>query len=451
MVKRFSELPAPALIVGSFSAVIILGGLLLKSPFAHEPGTTLTWIDAFFISASAVCVTGLVPLDVGAVFNSIGETVILLLIQTGGLGVMFLSSFIFLVVGRDVTMRQRQAVQETFTSGYEVNLKRLVLAIVAYVAAIELMGALLLTFVFEPGHGWARAAYLGFFHSISAFNNAGFSVLPDNLMSYCFNSWMNVLIIVLIVLGGVGFFVLWELVQAFQTPGRRTPLSLHTRVSLLTSVVLILGGTLLVWFLERNNTSLGPDTASRFWPSLFQATVSRTAGFNTILIDSLSNATIVLFFFLMFVGGSPGSTAGGIKTTTLAVLVMIMVSRLRGRSRVTLFNKSIPQEQVVRSIAIFVATAGTVVFFTFLLLVFDSSPADPVHGKIASYLFEAISAMGTVGFSMGITPHMNAVCKSLIILLMLIGRIGFLTMIYQALTSRYQSPFEYAEEEIMIG
>lgn len=443
---------SPALRVAlSFVGLILFGGLILKLPFAVEEGISLKWIDSFFMATSAACVTGLATIDVASSFSMFGEIVLLILMQIGGMGVMILTSYFFLSLGREMSIRQRMLIQESFAGDYDVNWRILVRTVINYVLVIELCGAIILTILFLDDFTPLKAIYNGIFHSISAFCNGGISLFPDSFIHYRNNAAMNIVLIFLIVSGGIGFFVMWEIKQWIDLRNSRYRLSLHSKVVLITTLIMILGGTLAIWILEAGNPALGSSIYSRLWPSLFQSVTPRTAGFNTVDFSTLGNDTIMLIMFFMFVGASPGSCGGGIKTTTFAVIVMLFWSRLRGGSHANMFKRTLSSDLIGRSLGIAVAAAFILLLGNGLLMMTDSSGGHFDRGRFVEFFFESISALGTVGLSLGVTPLLHNGGKLIIMVLMYFGRVGVMAMFLQAVSSQKRHTIEYAEEGLMIG
>jgi len=448
MIRKLS--PALRIALG-FIGVIVFGGLLLKLPFAIEDGVSLKWIDAFFTSTSAACVTGLSTVDIGSVFSLFGEIVILVLMQIGGMGVMILTSYFFLSLGRAMSIKQRMLIQESFAGDYDVSWRILVRTVINYVVVIELCGAIALTVLFLPNFTIAEAIYNGIFHSVSAFCNGGISLFSDSFIRFRDNPGINLVLVFLIVSGGIGFFVMWEIRQWLELRKKRYRLSLHSKVVLVTTLIMIVGGTLAIWILESGNPAFGSTTLASFWPSLFQSVTSRTAGFNTVNFSALGNDTIMLIMFFMFIGASPGSCGGGIKTTTFAVIFMLFWSRIRGGSHSNMFKRTLSPDLIGRSLGVAVAAAFVLLLGNVFLMVTDFSGGHYERGRFVEFLFESISALGTVGLSLGVTPLLNNGGKIIIMVLMYFGRVGIMAMLLQAVSSQRRHTIEYAEEGLMIG
>lgn len=452
--NRVLKLHPATLVLASFLLAITVGTLLLKLPISFSNGR-LAWIDAFFTATSAVCVTGLTVVDTGSCFTFFGQCVILALIQIGGLGVMTISVALFQWIGRSISFKQRMIMQDLFTHTPRGDIYGLVKSVFLFTLGAELLGALLLTFHFQHEAALPQAIYLAVFHSISAFCNAGFSLFSNSLVSYSDNLMLNSIVCGLIVFGGIGFPVLYELQSWAARPQKnRGRLSVQTKTVLLTTLILILGGTIMFAFLERQHASISQPVSHRIIVSFFQSVTCRTAGFNTVDIASLREATLVMMIFLMFFGASPGSCGGGVKTTTLALLTAFTVSRIRRKRRVNMFRKSIPMATLTRSVSLIIVSVGIIAIVLFLLLAGDTAKAIETTGpenSFLKYLFETVSAFGTVGLSMGATAKLTLWGKSWIILMMIIGRVGVLTFSYIIVGPQTTNGVEYSEENLMIG
>jgi trk system potassium uptake protein len=451
--KAFRKMHPGTIVLSSYLVTIGVGTFLLLLPASTVSGT-ISFIDAIFTATSAVCVTGLVVVDTGSYFTLFGQHIILALIQLGGLGVMTISVTIFLMIGKQVSFKHRMAMQDLFAHTPREDINQLVKSILWFTVIAELTGILLLTFHWTKEYPLTTALYMAVFHSVSAFCNAGFSLFTNSFMNYTSDIFLNVVICTLIIFGGIGFPVVYDIYNTvFRSQGKRVTLSVQTKTVLMTTGILIVAGTVVFWSIEQNASLHGYSFVGRFLASLFQSITCRTAGFNTINIATLGNATLAFMIFLMVVGASPGSCGGGIKTTTLAVLGKFAWSRMRNKIRVNLFKKSIPKDTVVKSISL-VLISMTIITAALFFLLF-STPDNPYsgehHSQFLSYLFEVVSAFGTVGLSMGATTQISCLGKLLIIIIMLIGRVGVLTFSYLIAGVELTSGIEYAEENIMIG
>ncbi|HEV8352859.1 MAG TPA: TrkH family potassium uptake protein [bacterium] len=438
---RFELNPAQTIIVG-FAAIILVGASLLTLPIASAAGQSTPFLTALFTATSAVCVTGLVVVDTATHYSLFGQLIILALIQLGGLGYMTAATLMALIVGRRVGLRERIMLQEAnnlYTMGGVVRFTRNVVLITA---GIEALGAVLLSLRFIPQMGVGRGVYFAVFHSISAFNNAGFDLMGGfrSLTAYAQDLPVNLIVAALIIVGGLGFIVLTDI--GFH----RRRLSLHSRIVLTTSGALIALGVALIVLLEYSNPGTLEPLAplQRLLAAFFQSVTPRTAGFNTVDVGQLREPTLMLLIALMFIGASPGGTGGGIKTTTFVAPMAVIISMLRGRPDPELFRRRLPPVVIYKAVTIalvalaFVVTMGTALSFIDRI---DFVPA----------LFEVTSAFGTVGLSTGITPQLSAAGRVLIMLTIFTGRVGLLTVAF-ALTRRQQAMnYRFPEERILVG
>lgn len=407
------------ILVASFAICIILGSLLLMLPNCRAPGNNVSYIDALFTATSAVCVTGLVTKDTSETWTRFGQIIILLLIQSGGLGMITFGSLFAMLLGQKIRFYQRALLKETYGPARLVNVPSIfrILAVVAGVTfTVESIGAVLLYPAFLKEHGYSQAVMHSLFHSVSAFCNAGFSTFPGNLESYQGNIYVNLIICALIVLGGLGFPVHAELLDHRRN---RRRLSLHTRVVLRATLMLILAGAFFIFILETiaNQNFRELPLLNRILASIFHSITPRTAGFNTIPISEFAPATLIFIMVLMFIGGSPAGTAGGVKTTTFVIALSVIRAVLKGSSDVVLFDRRLERSTIRRAPVLILMAMGLITFCVMILLLTGS-------GSPMQLSFEAVSAFGTVGLSTGITPHLTTVQKSVIILLMFIGRVG---------------------------
>jgi trk system potassium uptake protein TrkH len=453
--SRMLKIHPAVFVLSSFLLLILLGAFLLRLKISTVAGG-ISWIDALFTASSAVCVTGLVVVDTASFFTTFGQWVILGLIQLGGLGVMTVSVALFTWIGRAVSFRHRLVMQDLLTHTPRHDIYLLVKSVIISTLATEIAGALLLTIHWCQEMPLAKALYHGVFHSVSAFCNAGFSLFPNSFERYTGGWLLNCTICALIIIGGIGFPVLYDLYTwLLHRKTRRRRLSVQTRTVLLTTAILILGGAALFAILENNSPILeGKSVSEHILIPLFQSVSCRTAGFNTVDIGRLKEVTIVMMIFLMFIGASPGSCGGGVKTTTLALLTVFTVSRIRHKKRVNMFKKSLPEATVTRSMSLIIIAFTVISLVVFMLLVSDSyihAEGEKSQIHALQYLFETVSAFGTVGLSMGITGSMSTWDKCWIVLVMVIGRVGVLTFSYIIVGAEPAGGKEYSEENMMIG
>lgn len=434
--------------VASFVILILTGALLLKLPAATVKG--ISFIDALFTSTSAVCVTGLIVLDTGRDFTFIGQVIIIMLIQLGGLGIMTFTIGIFSMFGGTFSLKWRFAFGEIYNDVAIIPTKQILKKILIYTFTIEFTIAAILFTQFIERFGIIESLWLSAFHSISAFCNAGFSPFSDNLVSYQDNPVVVLAICTDIVLGGLGFIVLTELANI--KVKRKKPFfdqfSLHSKIVLVSTAVLIFGGAFLFLGLEWNYIIKGKTFDTKLLISLFQSITCRTAGFNTVDIGALRDSTLSVMMLLMFIGGSPGSIAGGIKTTTFAVISGMVISKFRGKKQVIFWNRAINEDIINKSMAL--------VILSFIFIYASTITILSVHSfdeknSFLQVIFEVISAFGTVGLSTGITPHFPDLSKLLLSLVMLVGRVGPFAIITAITVNRKIADIEIADENIMIG
>ncbi|MBN1276994.1 MAG: ATPase [Deltaproteobacteria bacterium] len=452
--KRILKLHPATLILLSFLLVIIIGTLLLKLPVSTRGGH-ITWIDALFTSTSAVCVTGLIVVDTGSFFTLFGQSVILILIQIGGLGVMTISVAMFRWIGKSISFRHRMVMQDVFAHTPREDILGLVKSTIFFTLGAEILGTIFLSIYWGQRLPFLNAVYTALFHSISAFCNAGFSLFSDSMSKYGSSIFLNTVMCLLIVIGGIGFPVLYDVQSWFKIQkNKRLRLSVQTKTVLVTTILLIAGGAIMFAFLEHHTLDESASLSHRILISIFQSITCRTAGFNTVDIGSLRDVTLFLMIFLMFIGASPGSCGGGVKTTTLALISAFTLSKIRGKKRVNIFKKSIPVEAVNRSISLILVSFCVIGIILFMLLM-DESPgphniSDNPRSFLA-YFFETVSAFGTVGLSMGVTPELSTWSKLWLNITMIIGRVGVLTFSYIIVSNRSANGIEYSEENLMIG
>jgi len=434
----------PVTLMLSFALVIAIGTVLLMMPASSASNQVTSFVDALFTATSATCVTGLIVVDTGSYFSLFGQLVILLLIQIGGLGIMTISTAFAIMLGQRITLKLENVMYQVVGGSQSLNVLQLLRSIVLVTLLIESVGALLLYTRFSAHYLPLEAFYMSIFHSVSAFCNAGFSLISVSMMGYVSDIVMNLGITFLIILGGLGFTVIIDLHRYFFIRERVKKLALHSKIVLITSGTLLVLGLTAFYITEYNGTMEGFTIAKRLLASWFQSVTTRTAGFNTIDTGSLSPASILITLALMFIGASPGSTGGGIKTTTFAVLVLSITSLLKGKRDLSICNRKIPSTNIREATSLITLSATLIFFVLFLLLIVEPFPFDKI-------IFEAFSAFGTVGLSTGITPLLSQTGKFLITILMYVGRIGPLTMIYAFAIKRNVVNLDYAEEKIAIG
>lgn len=437
MIKNLTDLQ---IIFLSFLFVVLLGGGILSLPISSKAGEYTSFVDSLFTAISATCVTGLAVLDTSTYWSFFGQIIILILIQVGGLGFMTLVASIFLLLNQKVSMKSRTALQKTYSVSHLGFKKSLVLGILFISLIAEFIGAVLLSFIFIPEYGWVKGGWFSIFHSVSAYCNAGFDLFGNSLISYDHSPYIMLVISLLIVCGSLGFIVIMDLIGY----KKRHKLSLHSKLALIVTGILILVGILL-FFITRFSFYKS-DFLVYFVQSLFFAITPRTAGFAIQDYSSLSQASLFLTIILMTIGGTSGSTAGGIKTTTIGVFILNIRAVIRREKHTRFGNRTIPQNLVKQSYESIFLYFSLVIISTFLLLVLEPNL------KLDQVLFEVVSALSTVGLSMNVTPELSSASKGLIGLLMFIGRVGIFTIIYSLNTkNREEALYKYPEENVMVG
>lgn len=438
--------PARVLVLG-FSLLILIGALLLTLPEATRDGQGLSFLNAMFTATSAVCVTGLVVVDTGTTFTTFGQLVILALIQVGGLGFMTFATLIAIMLGKRVTFKERLVLQEALNQVSPAGVVRLARYVLLFTFVFEAMGALILSFRWSFDLGWERALYYGIFHAVSAFNNAGFDLFGNfmSLTGYSGDMTVNVTIMLLIITGGLGFTVLADL---YSHKREHKKFSLHTKLVLEATAILIGLGAVFILAIEFSNPkTLGAlPLPVKVLASFFQSVTTRTAGFNTLNLPDLRDTTLIFMIALMFIGASPGSTGGGVKTTTFISVVLSVLSTFKGEEQISVKGRTLPREVVKKAVAII--TMATLLIFVVVSLLTLTEKAD-----FLTLLFEVTSAFGTVGLSLGVTPHLTIIGKIAIMLTMFTGRVGPLTLGF-ALSRKIQGAqvsMKYPEEKIIIG
>jgi trk system potassium uptake protein TrkH len=437
------------LFILSFAGVILAGSVFLYLPFSSTKG--LSFVDALFTSASAVCVTGLTVIDIGQDLTFTGQVATIALFQVGGLGIITFSAFLFGMMGRGISFKGREIVQSTFLHTPRRDFFVILKSVLISTFIIESIGILLLFIRFSQDFPLGTALYHAVYNGISAFNNCGYSLFSDSMVRYQGDIVVNLTVMGLIVMGGIGFVVMHEVF--YRIRGVEKKLSLHTRLVLITTGVLIAGGAILFYFFERNHVIQNMPLQTQILASLFQSITPRTAGFNTVDIGQLTNATLLMMIVLMFIGASPGSTGGGIKTTSATLLTLLIWSKWKGSDEVNIWNRTIPKDLITRTIAIIFAAAFSVFLITSVLLLAEAENLQPLQSRhfFVEYLFETTSAFGTVGLSMGVTPKLNDLQKLAIILIMFAGRVGPLTLAFSLARRSTKKGITYAEETVMVG
>ncbi|MDS1003592.1 TrkH family potassium uptake protein [Clostridium sporogenes] len=442
MRRRFT--PVQILATG-FAIVIFVGAILLSLPISSQSGQRTPFLDCLFTSTSAVCVTGLIVVDTGTHWTYFGKTVIMLLIEIGGLGFMSFATLLALLLGKKITLKERLVMQEALNTFNIQGLVKLAKYILLFTLSIQGGGALLLSTQFIPRYGLAKGLYYSIFHSISAFCNAGFDLFGNfSSLTTVYNNPVIVLVIAfLIIIGGLGFYVWYEI---YHYKGHRK-LSTHSKLVLWATFLLLAIGTILMFIFESRNpgTMANMTSGNKILSSFFAAVTPRTAGFNSISTSDMTMAGKFLTIILMFIGGASGSTAGGIKVTTAGVLIMTVVCVVRGKQDTEINKKRISKEIVYRALAITIISLTLVITVTMILSITE------VKFPFEYYLYEATSAFATVGITLGLTTKLSTIGKIVILLTMYVGRVGPLTLAIAFARKLKNSSIKYPEEKILVG
>ncbi|HEY9597664.1 MAG TPA: TrkH family potassium uptake protein [Cyanophyceae cyanobacterium] len=434
-----------------FLTVITVGTFLLMLPISTSAGTWNDPLVALFTATSAVCVTGHIVVDTGSYFSFWGQLFIVLLVQIGGLGYMTTTTFLILLVGYRFELKHKIAIQQDLNRTGLQDSALVIRSIIATVMIFEITGIFLLLPTFAKDYGLNHGLWLSIFHSVSAWNNAGFSLFKDNIMGYRASLPVNLVITALIIFGGIGYQVIFEMYlwlrERFHRKAKRINLSLNFKVTTSTTLVLLIGGTISIFLTELRNpeTLASLNLGEKLLASWFQSVVPRTAGFNSLDYSKMTETALFLTIGLMFIGGSPGGTAGGIKTTTLRVLSSCTRSILQGKEEVQLYEREIAMSLVVKAVAVLVGSATTVIIATVLITITDPGL------DFIRILFEVVSAFATVGLSTGITAGLSATAKLILVATMYIGRVGVLLLMTALLGDPRPSQVHYPEENLLVG
>ncbi|MDF9824495.1 trk system potassium uptake protein TrkH [Breznakia sp. PF5-3] len=438
----------------SFVVVIVLGAFALMLPISNVDGKYFSFIDALFMSTSATCVTGLAVVPPAIQFTTFGQVVLLLLIQIGGLGLMSMVASIALSIRKKLSIQNKLAMREMLNQTNMLDFRKFLFGIIRFTFVFEIIGTIILSFAFVPEYG-LKGIYISIFTSISAFCNAGFDIIGSNsLVEYVNNPIVNFTVMILIIAGGLGFIVYFDLRDKFKDFFRgklsfirlKQRLMLQTKIVIVISAILIFIPALLIFIIEFNNPAtlgnLGVD--GKIYASLFSSVTLRTAGFATLDFAGFYPVSQFIMIICMFIGGSPGGTAGGIKTTTLAIILINVICNIRGQEKTSIFHRHISRDLIVRSTTILVINLGVLFLGIFgLLIVCDFD--------FITIIFEAVSALATVGLTLGITTLLPTIAKIIVVVLMYVGRIGILTFLVSIIRQETKKSVDYAEGNIMIG
>ncbi|CAM3046768.1 TrkH family potassium uptake protein [Paenibacillus sediminis] len=441
---KWLRLSPPQILVLGFAAIILIGSFLLMLPISTTSDEPLSFIDALFTATSATCVTGLVVKDTGTFFTTFGQVVIMLLIQVGGLGFMTMATLFSLVLKRKISLRDRLVLQEAMNQNSMEGIVRLIRKVLLFSLLIESCAALIFTIRWAFDFPIGKAAYFGVFHAVSLFNNAGFDLFGGfrSLTGYVYDPVVNFVAMFLIVSGGIGFIVLSDLVDY----RKNRKLSLHSKVVLTMTATLIVVGALVIFVFEFTNPrTLGSlNWGGKILASFFQSVTPRTAGANTLDIGGLRQATQFFIIILMFIGASPGSTGGGIKTTTFTIMLGAVGAMIRGRDDIVIYRYRLAQDRIFKALTITLLALFLVVAVSMFLSTTES-------GSFLMILFETTSAFGTVGLTMGLTPHLTLVGKLVISFTMFAGRLGPLTLAYALGPKKGKELYRHPEGKMIIG
>ncbi|PUA39523.1 Trk family potassium uptake protein [Paenibacillus elgii] len=442
------ELTPPQILVIGFAAIILLGATLLSLPISSASGQPTLFIDALFTATSATCVTGLVVVDTGSHYSMFGQIVIISLIQVGGLGFMTMATLFAFVLRKRISLKERLILQEAMNQGSMEGIVRLIRRVIVYSLTIEFVAAVIFSIRWSFDLGIAKGIYFGIFHAISFFNNAGFDlfgsvVAPFTSLTTYADDWIvNIVSMGLIILGGIGFVVMSDVVDY----RKHKRLSLHSKVVLSATGLLIVVGAIVFFIFEfTNQKTLGSlNWSGKILASFFQSVSPRTAGANTVDIGAMRQASQFFTIILMFIGASPGSTGGGIKTTTFTTLIGAMIAMIRGKEDIVLFHYRLGKDRILKAITLTMIALFLVIFVTMLLTTTENQ-------SFLKLLFEVTSAFGTVGLTMGVTPDLSFFGKIMISLTMFAGRLGPLTLAYALGPKAEKELYRYPEGKITIG
>lgn len=453
------------LVIG-FLLIIFLGAFILKLPISNKNGKNLSFIDSLFTATSAVCVTGLNTIVPADQFTTFGKIILMILIELGGIGFMSFVVLILIIMRKKINLSNRILIKESLNQTNDNGVVSLIIKILKYISIIELIGALILLIEFLPEYGIKKGIFCSIFHSISAVCNAGFDILGDDgFIRYQYNPIISLTIMFLIIIGGLGFSVWVDIIESLKKIIKKNinflkiykELTTHTKIVIMTSIILLLLGTIFVFCFEQNNILMKNDKICyKILKSAFYSTTLRTAGFETIDSSNCMNITKYFSMIFMLIGASPASTGGGIKTTTFAICILFIVSYLKGNEEIIVFKRKIPEKLFKRAIVIIFLSLFVIGISIIALVIteniqFDSSG---INHKIefTELLFECFSAFGTVGLSLGITPSFSKIGKIIIMLLMFIGRIGPITVSYALINKvNKQKSVKYPECDILVG
>lgn len=443
-ISILKKLSHSQILAGGFFIIILIGAFILNMGFSSAKGESIGFLDALFTSTSSVCVTGLIVADTGTYWSNFGKFVIMLLIQIGGLGFMTIATLGVIISGEKLSYSKKLLIQDSLSSEKTSDIIKFCKKIILVSLFIELVGAICLSIAFVPEFGFVKGICYGIFHSVTAFCNAGFDIMGNfsSLTAYFNNPIVNISIMLLIILGGLGFSTIFDInrKRAFKK------FRLNTKIILITTAILIVIPTFLFFIFEMNNPkTLGNmNLGEKILASLFQVVSPRTAGYNTIELSQMYDSTKFLTIILMFIGGAPASTAGGLKTTTFALIIISVYCLFKQKSEIEIFGRTIPFKNLNKALVSLVVGFTLVITGTMIILSYSNF-------DFLTVLYEVTSAYATVGLTLGITTKLNAICKITLIILMFMGRVGSLTVLYSFIKTDSKKKYKYPKEEINIG
>ena len=443
-ISILKKLSHSQILAGGFFIIILIGAVILNMGFSSAKGQSIGFLDALFTSTSSVCVTGLIVADTGTYWSDFGKFVIMILIQIGGLGFMTIATLGVIISGEKLSYSKKLLIQDSLSSEKTSDIIKFCKKIILVSLFIELVGAICLSIAFVPEFGFVKGICYGIFHSVTAFCNAGFDIMGNfsSLTAYFNNPIVNISIMLLIILGGLGFSTIFDInrKRAFKK------FRLNTKIILITTAILIVIPTFLFFIFEMNNPkTLGTmNFGEKILASLFQVVSPRTAGYNTIELSQMYDSTKFLTIILMFIGGAPASTAGGLKTTTFALIIISVYCLFKQKSEIEIFGRTVPFKNLNKALVSLVIGFTLVITGTMIILSYSDF-------DFLTVLYEVTSAYATVGLTLGITTKLNAICKITLIILMFMGRVGSLTVLYSFIKTDSKKKYKYPKEEINIG
>lgn len=474
MMERKSKirLTAPQVLVLGVIGSILIGALLLKLPISNNEGKNISFIDSLFTATSAVCVTGLNTIVPAEQFTTFGKIVLMILIEMGGIGFMSFIALLLMIMRKKIGLSERNIMKESLGQNYSKGIISLIKKIFIYLTVIEIIGAILLSINFIPEYGVKTGIFYSIFHSISAVCNAGFDIIgSDSLIKYQYNGLVSITIMMLIIIGGLGFNVWDDIVNLIKKIFNKKEknnkigkeLSITTKIVLITTIILLVSGTLVTFFIEKDNVQImkNDTTAQKVLKSGFYSTTLRTAGFETMDSTELTTATKFISLIYMFIGGAPGSTAGGVKVTTFAIMILMIISYLKGSENTNVYKRKIPEKLIKRSIVIVFVSIFIVMISIMGLAITESlheeqllSESETITETIGfmDIFYEVFSAFGTVGITLGITSKLSIGGKIIIMILMFIGKLGPITISYAVLNKfNNNKNVNYPECDLLVG